>query len=145
MGIVSARAILTFGIAEGDEDFRPLSVTSREMLQVERTVKGFATVEFLQQVTIEGLYRTAWVVLRMRGDVDMAVKFDEFIDAWSVSLADPRAALRRKALAVKLANEGVSPDQIAAQIMAADLDRDQGDEGDTYGGGDAADPTQTTA
>src|SRR5262245_16781669 len=115
--MATARAILTFGVAEGDEDLRPLSVTSREMLQVERTVKGFATVEFLQTVTIEGLYRTAWVVLRMRGEIEMSVKYDEFIDGWSVSLADPRAALRRKALAVQLANEGKSPDQIASAIM----------------------------
>lgn len=138
---MSARAIVTFGVAEGDEDFRALSVTSRELLQVERTVKGFATQEFLQRVTIEGLYRVAWVVLRHRGEVEAAVKFDQFIDDWSVTLSDPRAALKRKALALQLASEGKDPNQIAGAIMAADLDGDD----ETYGGGEAADPTQTTA
>ena len=84
-----AHSLIVFGIAEGDGEMRPLSVTSREMLQCERRYKGFSAQDFFQRVTVENLYRVAFAVLGLRGQLDKAVKFDEFIDGWSVEFGDP--------------------------------------------------------
>jgi hypothetical protein len=86
-----ARALITFGIAQGDADLEPLSVSSREMLQCERQWKGFTAQDFFATVSITNLYKVGFVVLRMRGDerIRKGLTFDEFVDEWSVSLGDP--------------------------------------------------------
>jgi hypothetical protein len=86
-----ARALITFGIAPGEAELEPLSVTSREMLQCERQWKGFTAQEFFASVSITNLYKVAFVVLRMRQDerVPKGTTFDEFVDEWFVSLGDP--------------------------------------------------------
>lgn len=86
-----ARALITFGIAQGDADLEPLSVSSREMLQCERQWKGFTAQDFFASVSITNLYKVAFVVLRMRGDerVPKGTAFEAFVDEWTVSLGDP--------------------------------------------------------
>lgn len=89
-----ARALITFGIARGDDELEPLSVSSREMLQCERQWKGFTAQEFFASVSITNLYKVAFVVLRMRADerVPKGTPFEEFVDEWFVSLGDPTPA-----------------------------------------------------
>lgn len=89
-----ARALITFGIAQGDADLEALSVTSREMLQCERQWKGFTAQDFFASVSITNLYKVAFVVLRMRGDerVPKGTAFEAFVDEWTVSLGDPTPA-----------------------------------------------------
>lgn len=135
--MVSARTMLTFGIARGDDELESLAVTSRDMLQVERTVKGFATAEVLQRVTIEALYRIAYATLRRQGRVEADVKYEEFVNEWSVSLDDPAKSKRRQALANRLLAEGMSAADVMAQVALRD---DEADEAVT-----TEDPTQPTA
>lgn len=79
------RALIEFSYApvEADE-WSNLDVTSREMLAVERSVKGFTAQSFFGSVSMTGLYRVAHVVLRLRGEVDKGVTFDEFVEAYDV-------------------------------------------------------------
>lgn len=137
--MVSAHTILKFGVAEGDGEWMLLAVTSRELLQVERTVKGFATAAFMQDVKLEGLYRIAHVVLRMRGAVPTGKTFDEFIDEWSVDMNDPTQKARRKALAGRLAAEGKTPGEIVAALVVSSDDDEAAAESESE-----ADPIQPT-
>lgn len=85
-----SRSLITFGYAhQDDEQFSALAVSSREMLTVERSVKGFSANTFFTNVTIEALYRVAFVVLKARGDIDRAMPYDQFVDTYDVSPQDP--------------------------------------------------------
>jgi hypothetical protein len=87
------RAILEFAYAHEDADeWTTLSVTSREMLAVERAVKGFTANTFFANVSVGGLYRIAHVVLKVRGDLDRAVTFDEFVETHDVKFGADQAA-----------------------------------------------------
>lgn len=79
------RALIEFAYAaETDDEWSTLRVTSREMLAVERTVKGFTANSFFADVSVAGLYRIAWVVLRLRETIDKTVTFDEFTNTHDV-------------------------------------------------------------
>lgn len=79
------RAILEFSYAHDDDDeWTTLSVVSREMLAVERQVKGFTANTFFANVSVGGLYRVAYVVLKVRGDLDKALTFDQFVESHDV-------------------------------------------------------------
>jgi hypothetical protein len=134
-----ARAILTFGIAEGDGEYETLAVTSREMMQVELRTKQWNTTEFFQNISITGLYRVAYIVLGVRGRIEVkgenAVSFDDFADSWSVTLNDPAAMIRRRAIAMAMQAEGKSPDEVLAAIVNSAID-------DQVGPGEV-DPTRT--
>lgn len=87
-----SRALITFGYAHvDDDDWSALAVSSREMMAVERQTKGFTANSFFTDVSISGLYRIAYVVLKVRGEVDKAVSFDLFVDTYDVKLRDPSA------------------------------------------------------
>jgi len=124
------------GIARGDDEFETLAVTSRELMQVERTYKGFSAQSFFQTVTMENLYRVAYVVLKMRGDerVDSKMRYEDFVDAWSVMPSDPDEIARRLAIAKALAAEGASLEEIQAAVTAPATDEES-----------EADPTHPTA
>lgn len=82
------RSILEFAYAyESDDEWSTLAVTSREMLAVERAVKGFTANSFFKDVTVGGLYRIAHVVLRLRGAIDVTTTFDQFVDTHDVRFA----------------------------------------------------------
>jgi len=85
-GVVSrSRALIEFAYAHADADeWSNLAVSSREVLAVERQVKGFTANTFFANVSVGGLYRIAHVVLRLRGEVDKAVTFDEFVESHDV-------------------------------------------------------------
>lgn len=79
------RALIEFAYAaEDDEEWTTLAVSSREMLAVERTVKGFTANSFFADVSVGGLYRVAHVVLRLRGTIDKGVTFDQFVELYDV-------------------------------------------------------------
>lgn len=79
------RSLIEFSYAHNeDEEWTTLAVTSREMLAVERSVKGFTAQSFFGSVTISGLYRVAHVALRLRGDVEATMTFDQFVEAYDV-------------------------------------------------------------
>jgi hypothetical protein len=79
------RSLIDFAYArEVDDEWTTLSITSREMLAVERAVKGFTAQQFFASVTVTGLYRVAYVVLRLRGVVDASTTFDQFTDSHDV-------------------------------------------------------------
>jgi hypothetical protein len=87
---VPRRALITFGYAhEDDVDWSAMAVSSREMLAVERQTKGFSANSFFTNVSTEGLYRVAFVVLKVRGDLPKTVSYDEFIATHDVSFSDP--------------------------------------------------------
>lgn len=87
-----SRALITFGVAHIDApDWSSLAVTSREMMAVERQTKGFTANGFFTNVSISGLYRIAYVVLKVRGQLDKAITFDEFVEQYDVKLRDPSA------------------------------------------------------
>jgi hypothetical protein len=134
-------SLIAFGVAQGEGEMERLAVTSREMLQVERTQRGFATQQFLSNITMDGLYKVAYVALRSRGRIDQSVKFDDFVDGWSITMSDPELIARRKAIAEQLAAQGATASQIMAAVEADDL-LGPPDEDDT---GAEVDPTQTTA
>jgi hypothetical protein len=84
------RALITFGYAgPEDDEWLPMAVTSREMLQVERQVKGFTANGFFKDVSITGLYRILFVVLRMRGGRELPPDFEAFVDTFDVKFGDP--------------------------------------------------------
>ena len=135
---MAAHAISVMGVARGDDEFERLAVTSRELMQVERSFKGFSAQSFFQTVTIENLYRVAFIVLRMRKDerLDPKIKYEDFCDEWSVSPSDPDDIKRRMTLARKLADEGAGVEEIQAAVIAmVDDETAQGE----------ADPTHPTA
>ncbi len=141
---MAAHAISVMGIAEGDGEFERLAVTSRELMQVERSYKGFSAQSFFQTVTMENLYRVAFVVLKMRGRLDAKAKFDEFIEAWSVSPTDPAEIARRFALARAMAEQGAGVDEIQAAVLADMSEpKPEGPDGETVGV--EVDPTHPTA
>lgn len=87
------RSILEFAYAhEADDEWSTLAVTSREMLAVERAVKGFTANSFFKDVTVGGLYRIAHVVLRLRGAVDVTTTFDQFVETHDVRFASTEPA-----------------------------------------------------
>lgn len=143
-----AHAVSVFGVAEGDGEFERLAVTSREMLQVERSYRGFSAQAYFKDVTIENLYKVAYVVLRMRGRIETVKNggptYEEFVDGWSVMLNDPEHLARAKALAQKLADEGASIEDIneaLATQLGPGYDATEEDEGS----GQPVDPTQAIA
>lgn len=84
------RSLIVFGYAhEDDEQWSALEVTSREMLAVERQVKGFSANAFFTNVSVEGLYRIAYVVLRVRGDLPAKTLYEDFVSTYDVKFGDP--------------------------------------------------------
>jgi hypothetical protein len=87
------RSLIEFSYAaEEDDEWTTLAVTSREMLAVERTVKGFTAQTFFASVTVQGLYRVAHVVLRLRGTIAKEVTFEEFVAAYDVKFGSAEPA-----------------------------------------------------
>lgn len=79
------RSLIDFAYAhETDDEWTTISVTSREMLAVERAVKGFTANTFFANVSVGGLYRVAHVVLKHRGEIDKTLPFEEFVDTYDV-------------------------------------------------------------
>jgi hypothetical protein len=79
------RALIEFSYAASeDEEWTTLAVTSREMLAVERAIKGFTANSFFADVSVRGLYQVALVVLRVRGVIERAVTFDQFVEGYDV-------------------------------------------------------------
>jgi hypothetical protein len=114
------RELIAFGYAhEDDETWSRMAVTSREMLGVERQTKGFSANTFFTNVTVEGLYRVAYVVLKIRGGLPKTVPYDEFVNTHDVRFRDP------------------------AEPDSAPGDGDQGDDDDETGS--EVDPTTQTA
>jgi hypothetical protein len=93
---------------------QPLSVTSREMLQCERRYKGFSSQEFFTNITIEHLYRVAYVVLGLRGQLDKSVKLDEFIDGWAVQFRDPVDQARERRAAA--GDDEFDDDEVGSEV-----------------------------
>lgn len=88
-----SRALIEFAYAHQDaEEWSNLAVTSREMLAVERQVKGFTANSFFANVTVGGVYQMAYVILKLRGEVERTVTFDEFVESHDVKLGPERAS-----------------------------------------------------
>jgi len=85
------RALSTFGyaLADSDDDWSPLAVTSRDMLFVEQHVKGFTAQGFFTNVTLANLYRVAYVLFKRDGVVERTTTFDEFVALYDIVPRDP--------------------------------------------------------
>lgn len=150
-----AHAIYTFGVAEGDGEWESLPVTSRDMLEAERSWKGFSAQTFFANVTVENLYRLAFTTLRRRGRIEAGkggTRFDEFVDEWSVQFDDPDEIRRRLDFARKLASGGASAGEIQAAVIEREARRKAGEHVDEdEAGGDpdeedkGDDPSRPTA
>lgn len=111
------RALIRFSYALADADeWTGIEVTSREIMAVERRIKGFTANGFFSDITVTGLYQIAYTALGMRGGLAPDVRtFDAFVEAYDVRFKHP--------------------DEVAAPA-AGDEDDETGSE---------ADPTQPTA
>lgn len=84
------RALIRFSYAhESDDEWTGIEVGSREMLAVERQVKGFTANSFFADITVTGLYHIAHVVLRARGTIERSVTFDDFVTSYDVRFKHP--------------------------------------------------------
>lgn len=85
-----SRALIRFGYAhEDDATWSLMAPTSREILAVERQTKGFSANTFFTNITVEGLYRVAYVVLKVRGSLPKGLSYDEFVNTHDVQFRDP--------------------------------------------------------
>ena len=87
---MAAKAMWVVQIAKADDDeYTRVDVTAREMLKVERQVKGFTVAAFFRSINLIQVYRVLFIVLTNRGELPEGMTLAQFEDTYDVSLRDP--------------------------------------------------------
>ena len=85
---LKSKAMLTiqFGRVDSEEDFGDLEITSRDVLQLERRVKGLTVKSFLQDLSVGNVYHAAFIAARRLGIIDLELTLREFEDQFDITM-----------------------------------------------------------
>lgn len=87
---MARKGLLDLRIARADSDeLESLSITSRDVVQLERRVKGVTMSSFLKDLSLVNCYHAAFLAMRREARISDTMTLAEFEAAFDLDLRDP--------------------------------------------------------
>lgn len=85
-----SKAMLTIrcGRVDSEEELALLDITSRDVLQLERRVKGLTVKSFLQDLAMSNVYHAAFIASRRLDLIDPELTLREFEEEFDITMRD---------------------------------------------------------